>query len=137
VKPAGILLTPGTRTTRRMHTSFGHDVKQGPGATRASTVEWPNGERVSLQQNIGRYRRRRRCDTNDEKNCSPIVGSDAERGKDEDAVQPSQAKRRRVNISASTTRRTAPIRQARLRCTNSSFHSVMVEGGQNAGINRD
>jgi hypothetical protein len=126
VKPAGILLTPGTRTTRRMHTSFGHDVKQGPGATRASTVEWPNGERVSLQQNIGRYRRRRRCD-----------GSDAERGKDEDAVQPSQAKRRRVNISASTTRRTAPIRQARLRCTNSSFHSVMVEGGQNAGINRD
>ncbi len=48
------------------------------------------------------------------------MGSDAEQDKDEDAVQPPRAKRRRVNTSAPTTRRTAPIRQARLRCTNSS-----------------
>ncbi|EAQ85571.1 predicted protein [Chaetomium globosum CBS 148.51] len=96
------------------------DVKQGPGATRASTAEWPDVERVNLQQNIGRCRRRRRCDTDDEEDCSPVVGSDAEQGKDEDAVQPPRAKRRRVNTSASTTRRTAPMRQARLRCTNSS-----------------
>ncbi|GAB1314399.1 hypothetical protein MFIFM68171_04609 [Madurella fahalii] len=31
VKPPGILLTPGTGTTRRKRVSFGHDVKQGSG----------------------------------------------------------------------------------------------------------
>lgn len=46
--PTGILLTPGTRTTRRKHMSFGHDTKQGPRATRASSTEWPDGERVGL-----------------------------------------------------------------------------------------
>ncbi|KAH6616058.1 hypothetical protein B0J18DRAFT_413371 [Chaetomium sp. MPI-SDFR-AT-0129] len=110
VKPAGILLTPGTRTARRKHVSFGHDAKQGPGATRASSTKWPDGERVSLQQNIGRRRQRQRCDTDEEEDRSPIVGSDAKRGKDGDVVQPSQGKRRKVN--------TAPKRQARL-CTNS------------------
>ena len=77
-------------------------------------------ERVNLQHNIGRRRRRRRCDTDDEEDCSPIVGSDAKQGKDEDVVRPLRGKRRRVNSSsAPTTRRTAPKRQTRLHCTNS------------------
>ena len=43
VKPAGILLTPGTGTTRRKRVSFGHDVKQGSGGTaRASTTGLPD-----------------------------------------------------------------------------------------------
>ncbi|KAK4227047.1 hypothetical protein QBC38DRAFT_444114 [Podospora fimiseda] len=49
VKLAGILLNPGTRTTRRKQVPFSHDAKQGPGATRASSTEWPDGEGVSLQ----------------------------------------------------------------------------------------
>ncbi|KAK4220402.1 hypothetical protein QBC38DRAFT_222495, partial [Podospora fimiseda] len=94
VKLAGILLTPGTRTTRRKQVPFSHDAKQGPGATRASSTEWPDGEPVSLQQNIGRRRRRQRCGTDDEEDCSRIVGSDAEQGKDENVVQPPRGKRR-------------------------------------------
>jgi hypothetical protein len=48
------------------------------------------------------------------------VGSGAPQGEDEDVVRPPRAKRRRVNTSAAlTTRRTAPKRQSRLRCTNS------------------
>jgi hypothetical protein len=105
----GILLTPGTRTTRWKHVSFGHDAKQGPKATRASSTEWPDGERVGLQQSNCR-RRRRRYDADDEEDCSPITGSDAKQGKDGDVVQPPRGKRRKVN--------TAPKRQARLR-TNS------------------
>lgn len=101
--------------------SFGHDANQGPGVTRASSTEWPDRERVGLQQNIVRRRQRQRCD---EEDCSPIVGSDAEQGKDEDAVQPPRAKRRRPNTSAPTIRRTAPVRQARLRCTNSSLQQA-------------
>lgn len=89
--------------------SFGHDTKQGPRATRASSTEWPDGERVGLQQS-SRRRRRRRHDTDDEEDYSPITGSDAKRGKDGDVVQPPRGKRRKVN--------TAPKRQARLR-TNS------------------
>ncbi|KAK4095714.1 hypothetical protein N658DRAFT_490488 [Parathielavia hyrcaniae] len=50
-------------------------------------------ERVNLQHNIGR--RRRRCDTGDEEDCSPVVGSDAKQGKDKDVVQPPRGKRRR------------------------------------------
>lgn len=73
----------------------------------------------TFQHNIGHRRRRHRFDTNNEQDCSPVVGSDAKQGKDEDAVQPPRGKRRRVNTSAPTTRRTAPKRQARLRCTNS------------------
>lgn len=76
-------------------------------------------ERINLQQNIGHRLRRRHCDTDDEEDCSPIVGSDAKQGKDEDAIQPPRGKRRRVNTSAPTTRRTAPKRQAHLRGTNS------------------
>ncbi len=76
-------------------------------------------ERLNLQHNIGRRRRRRRCDTDDEEDCSPIVGSDAKQGKDEDVVRPPRWKRRRVNTSAPTTRRIAPKRQTRPRCTNS------------------
>jgi hypothetical protein len=42
-KPAGILLTPGTGTTRRKRVSFGNDVKQGSGGTaRASTIGIPD-----------------------------------------------------------------------------------------------
>ncbi|KAK4157221.1 putative urease accessory protein UreF-like protein [Chaetomidium leptoderma] len=42
-KPPGILLTPGTGTTRRKRVSFGHDVKQGSGGTaRASTTGLPD-----------------------------------------------------------------------------------------------
>ncbi|KAK4127620.1 hypothetical protein N657DRAFT_653789 [Parathielavia appendiculata] len=41
-KPPGILLTPGTGTTRRKRVSFGHDVKQGSGGTaRTSTSGLP------------------------------------------------------------------------------------------------
>ncbi|KAK4096360.1 hypothetical protein N658DRAFT_519247 [Parathielavia hyrcaniae] len=46
-------------------------------------------------------------------NCSPIVGSDAKQGKNEDVVQPPPGKRRRVNTSTLTTRRTAPKRRTR------------------------
>ncbi|POS70301.1 hypothetical protein DHEL01_v211305 [Diaporthe helianthi] len=53
-------------------------------------------ERANLQHNIGRWRRRRRCDTDDEEDCSPTVGSDAKRGEDEDAVQPPRGKRRKA-----------------------------------------
>ncbi|KAK4233277.1 hypothetical protein C8A03DRAFT_48127 [Achaetomium macrosporum] len=42
---------------------------------------------------------------------SPIAGSNAKQGKDEDIVQPPRGKGRRVNTSAPTTRRTAPKRQ--------------------------
>lgn len=43
MKPAGILLTPGTGTTRRKRVSFGHDVKQGSaGTARASTTGLPD-----------------------------------------------------------------------------------------------
>jgi hypothetical protein len=35
-----------------------------------------NQERANLHHDIGRCRRRRRCDADDEKDCSPIVGSD-------------------------------------------------------------
>ncbi|KAK3694836.1 hypothetical protein B0T22DRAFT_507617 [Podospora appendiculata] len=76
-------------------------------------------ERVNLQHNIGRRRRRRRCDTDEEEDCSPIVGSDAKQGKDKDVVRPPRRKRRMVNTSAPTTRRTSPKRQTRLRCTDS------------------
>ena len=86
--------------------SFGHDVKQGPGATRASSTEWPDGERVGLQQSNCR-RRRRRYDADDEEDCSPIAESDAKRDKDGDVVQAPRGKRRKVN--------TAPKKQARLR----------------------
>ncbi|KAK4150401.1 hypothetical protein C8A00DRAFT_18056 [Chaetomidium leptoderma] len=72
----------------------------------------------SAQHNIGRRRRRLRCDADDE-DCRPIVESGAKQGKDEDLVRPPRRKRRRVNTSAPTTRRTAPKRQTRLRCTNS------------------
>ncbi|KAJ4306591.1 hypothetical protein N0V88_001395 [Collariella sp. IMI 366227] len=42
-KPAGILLTPGTGTTRRKRVSFNHDVKPGSGgAVRTSTVGLPD-----------------------------------------------------------------------------------------------
>ncbi|KAK4189637.1 spindle pole body formation-associated protein-domain-containing protein [Podospora australis] len=42
-RPPGILLTPGTGTTRRKRVSFGHDVKQGSGgAPRNSTSGLPN-----------------------------------------------------------------------------------------------
>lgn len=42
-KPAGILLTPGTGTTRRKRVSFGRDVKQGSaGAARTSTTGLPD-----------------------------------------------------------------------------------------------
>ena len=76
-------------------------------------------ERVNIQHNIGRRRRRRRCDTDDEEDYFPIVGSDTKQGKDEDAVRQPRGKRRKVNRSAPTTRRTAPKRQTRLRCTYS------------------
>ena len=59
-------------------------------------------DQVNLPHNIGR---RRRCDTDDEENRSPIVGSDAKQGKDEDVVRPPRGKRRRVNTSALATRR--------------------------------
>ena len=81
-------------------------------------------EQVNLQHNIGRRRHRRRCGTDDEEDCSPIVGSDAKQGKDEDAIQPPRGKRRRVNTSAPTTRRTAPKRQARLRRTSSQLQQT-------------
>ncbi|KAL2172529.1 hypothetical protein VTG60DRAFT_5283 [Thermothelomyces hinnuleus] len=42
-RPPGILLTPGTGTTRRKRVSFDHDVKQGSGGTaRASTTGLPD-----------------------------------------------------------------------------------------------
>ncbi|KAH6850741.1 spindle pole body formation-associated protein-domain-containing protein [Chaetomium sp. MPI-CAGE-AT-0009] len=42
-KPTGILLTPGTGTTRRKRVSFGQDVKQGSGgAVRTSTTGLPD-----------------------------------------------------------------------------------------------
>ncbi|EAQ86469.1 hypothetical protein CHGG_07722 [Chaetomium globosum CBS 148.51] len=42
-KPAGILLTPGTGTTRRKRVSFGNDVKQGSGGTaRTSATGLPD-----------------------------------------------------------------------------------------------
>ena len=42
-KPPGILLTPGTGTTRRKRVSFGRDVKQGSGgAARTSTTGLPD-----------------------------------------------------------------------------------------------
>ncbi|KAK0739861.1 spindle pole body formation-associated protein-domain-containing protein [Apiosordaria backusii] len=42
-KPPGILLTPGTGTTRRKRVSFGHDVKQGSGGpARTSTSGLPD-----------------------------------------------------------------------------------------------
>ncbi|KAK3899256.1 hypothetical protein C8A05DRAFT_46630 [Staphylotrichum tortipilum] len=91
------------------------------GDTEPSMQPSTSQKRVDLQHNIGRRRRRRRCDTNDEVDCPPTVGSDVKQGNDEDVVRPPRAKRRRVNTSASTTRRTAPMRQARLRCTNSSL----------------
>jgi hypothetical protein len=47
VKPAGILLTPGTRTTRRKRVSFSHDAKQGPGATRASSCRPQDPQQTS------------------------------------------------------------------------------------------
>lgn len=41
-RPPGILLTPGTGTTRRKRVSFGHDVKQGSGGpARTSTTGLP------------------------------------------------------------------------------------------------
>ena len=57
------------------------------------------------------------CDTDDKEDCSPIVGSDAKQGKDEDIVRPPRGKRRRVNTSVPTTRKTAPS-QTRPHCTN-------------------
>ena len=42
-KPPGILLTPGTGTSRRKRVSFGHDVKQGSaGTARTSTTGLPD-----------------------------------------------------------------------------------------------
>ena len=42
-KPPGILLTPGTGTSRRKRVSFGHDVKQGSaGTARGSTTGLPD-----------------------------------------------------------------------------------------------
>lgn len=81
--------------------------------------------------NVGR---RRRCDTDDEENCPPSIGSDAKQGKDEDVIRPPQGKRRRVNTSAATTRRTAPKRQARLHCTNSQ--SLQAQRPPNQGPKR-
>ena len=75
-------------------------------------------ERVNLQYNIGRRRRRPRYNTNDDEDYFPIVGSDAKQGKD-NVVRPLRGKRHRVNTSVPTTRRTAPKRQIRLHCTNS------------------
>ncbi|KAK3936999.1 hypothetical protein QBC46DRAFT_19603 [Diplogelasinospora grovesii] len=73
-------------------------------------------DRGNRQSSSGR---RRRCDTNDEEDCSSIAGGDAEQAKHDDLVRPQRRKRRRVGTSAPTTRRTAPRRQARLRCTSS------------------
>ncbi|KAK4041472.1 hypothetical protein C8A01DRAFT_14767, partial [Parachaetomium inaequale] len=75
--------------------------------------------RANFQYNIGHRRYRRSCDTNDEEDCSRIIGSDAKQGKDKDTVQLLQRKRRRVNTSAPITHRTAPKRQVHLRYTNS------------------
>ncbi len=89
---------------------------------------------VNLQHNIGRRRRRRRrrrrCDTDDEEDCSPIVGSDAKQGKDEDVVRPPRGKRRRLiaitfrpssflrsvtRLSASTKNCSMPLARRRMR----------------------
>lgn len=92
-------------------------------ANSAPSMQTPASQnQVNLQHNIGR--RRRRCDTGNEEDCSPIVGSDAKQGKDEDVVRPPRGKRRRVNTSAPTTRRTAPKRQARLRRTSSQLQQT-------------
>ncbi|KAK4173967.1 hypothetical protein QBC36DRAFT_313398 [Triangularia setosa] len=91
-------------------------------------------ERVNLQQNIGHRRRRRRCDTYGEEDCSPIVGSDAKQGKDEDVVRPPRGKRRKVNTSAPITRRTAPKRQICLRLTD--FPSLQAQTPPTQGLKR-
>jgi hypothetical protein len=62
--------------------------------TEPSTQPSGSQDQVNHRRNIGR---RRRCDTNDEENCSPIAGSDAKQGKDEDIVRLPRGKRRRVN----------------------------------------
>ncbi|KAL1836836.1 hypothetical protein VTJ49DRAFT_4600 [Mycothermus thermophilus] len=64
-KPPGILLTPGTGTSRRKRVSFGHDVKQGSGgATRTGNAEPPDGNfgararpKTKLQQALETSRR--------------------------------------------------------------------------------
>ncbi|KAK4127925.1 hypothetical protein N657DRAFT_235516 [Parathielavia appendiculata] len=71
------------------------------------------------QANIQHIGCRRRCDIDGMEDCSPIVGSNAKLVKDKDVVQPPRGKRRRVNTSAPTTRRTVPKRQTRLRRTDS------------------
>ena len=72
-------------------------------------------ERVNLQYNIGRRRRRPRYNTNDDEDYFPIVGSDAKHGKDGDAIQPPRGKRRKRN--------TAPKRRARLRTSSLSLQA--------------
>ncbi|KAL2269717.1 hypothetical protein VTJ83DRAFT_1901 [Remersonia thermophila] len=70
-KPPGILLTPGTGTSRRKRVSFGHDVKQGSGGTtRASNAE-ANGTlgmrprpKTKLQQALETSRKGGAKDTN-------------------------------------------------------------------------
>ncbi|KAK4204327.1 spindle pole body formation-associated protein-domain-containing protein [Triangularia verruculosa] len=62
-KPPGILLTPGTGTTRRKRVSFGHDVKQGSGGpARTSTSGLPDDTpipktKTKLQQTLENARR--------------------------------------------------------------------------------
>ncbi|KAK4109023.1 hypothetical protein N656DRAFT_370840 [Canariomyces notabilis] len=96
VKSGGIV-TPGTGATRRKHASFGRDVKQDSGTTRASTTELPD-VKVDLQQNPGRYRRRRHCDTNSKEECFLSVESGVKQGKDGDVIQLPQGKRRKARL---------------------------------------
>ncbi|KAK4245965.1 hypothetical protein C7999DRAFT_33669 [Corynascus novoguineensis] len=65
-------------------------------------------DRANPQRNIGHHRR---CDNDDDENCSPIAGIDAKQGKDKGVVRPPRGKRHRVNTSAPITRRTGPKRQ--------------------------
>ncbi|KAK4108027.1 hypothetical protein N656DRAFT_450250 [Canariomyces notabilis] len=97
VKSGGIV-TPGTGATRRKHASFGRDVKQGSGTTRASTTELPDVKKVDLQQNPGRYRRRRHCDTDGKEECFLSVESGVKQGKDGDVIQLPQGKRRKARL---------------------------------------
>jgi hypothetical protein len=76
-------------------------------------------EGVDPQRSIGHPRRRRRCDSDEEEDCFPVVRSGATQGEDEDVVRPPRGKRHRVNTSGPATRKTAPKPQTRPQCTNS------------------
>ncbi|KAL2122329.1 hypothetical protein VTJ04DRAFT_2784 [Mycothermus thermophilus] len=83
-KPPGILLTPGTGTSRRKRVSFGQDVKQGSGgATRTSTYgrsdERPR-PRTKLQQAVERSGERRAGMNNSRMNNTRMNNSSANGG---------------------------------------------------------